>query len=89
MLRAAALFFFVILLIASLAWLTLVPEQECEDVMIGVGGAILADDEGDQDALTNRAIFERRKCIPAAQKQGETEGAVETQPEPERNDRAE
>lgn len=66
MLRAAGLFFFVVLLVASLAWLTMTPEEDCEDVMTGVGGAVLSDDEGDQDALTNRAIFERRKCIPAA-----------------------
>lgn len=71
MLKAAGLFGFVILLVASLAWLTLAPEQDCREVdasrSTDMGAAVLADDEGDQSALTNRAMIERRDCEPAAQ----------------------
>lgn len=68
MLRAAGLFAFVILLIASLAWLTLAPEEDCIDLSTGssadMGAAVLADEAGDQDALTNRAILKRGDCKP-------------------------
>ncbi|MFK7974896.1 MAG: hypothetical protein AB8C02_02110 [Halioglobus sp.] len=65
MLRAAALFAFVILLTASMAWLTLAPEDECADLSTDMGAAVLADENGEQDALTNRAILKRGDCKPA------------------------
>lgn len=64
MLRAAGLFFFVILLVATLAWLTLAPEEDCTEIDTDMGAAVLADGDGDQSALTNRAILKRRDCEP-------------------------
>lgn len=68
MLRAAALFSFVILLVASLAWLTLSPEQDCTEIDTDIGAAVLADEDGDQSALTNRAMLSRADCEPAQQR---------------------
>jgi hypothetical protein len=64
MLRAAVIFFFVILVVATLAWLTLVPPEPCETPNADIGAAVLAEEEGDQDALINTAIFRRARCIP-------------------------
>lgn len=62
LLKVAA-FVFVVGLVALLYWLTLYePEDPCEDLQQDVGGAILADDPGDQEALVNRAIILRGKC---------------------------
>ncbi len=59
----AAIFLFVTGAVALLYRLTLyTPEDPCENMQQDVGGAILADDGGDQDALVNRAIILRGKC---------------------------
>jgi hypothetical protein len=58
-----ATFAFVVFLVWLLAWLTLTPEPDpCEDPAIDVSAAVIADQEGDQDALVNRAIILRGKC---------------------------
>ncbi|MCB1679864.1 MAG: hypothetical protein KDI16_14360 [Halioglobus sp.] len=62
-LQPAALFAFVILAIALLAWLTLSDDPDpCAQQRSDVGAAVLADEGGDQDALVNRAIILRGKC---------------------------
>ncbi len=55
-------FFAVILLIAVLAWLTLVDEDPCTNPQSDISAAVLADEDGDQDALVNRAIIVRGDC---------------------------
>ena len=59
----AAIFLFVIFLVAVLAWLTQ-PEEEdpCANPQADVSGAVLADQPGEQDALVNRAIILKGKC---------------------------
>ena len=58
-----ATFVFVIFLIALLAWLTMVPEEDpCIDPQVDVGAAVLADGPGDQEGLVNRAIITRGAC---------------------------
>jgi hypothetical protein len=52
----------VILLIAVMAWLTYTEEDPCANPQADVSGAVLADPEGDQDALVNRAIIMKGKC---------------------------
>ena len=70
MLAKAAVFFGVILLISSLAWLTLSePEDPCADLNNDIGAAVLADPDGDQDALINRAIILKGKCKKPAETQ--------------------
>ncbi|MEZ5554692.1 hypothetical protein [Haliea sp.] len=55
-----------LLIIAVLYWLTLEPEKDpCSALNQDVGAAVLADDNGDQDALMNRAIIQRGDCEPA------------------------
>ena len=62
LLKAAA-FLFVIGAVVLLYRLTLYEaEDPCAGVRQDVGGAILADEGGDQDALVNRAIILRGKC---------------------------
>lgn len=60
----AALFFAVIGAIALLYWLTLDEsvEDPCSGAQSDISGAVLADPEGDQDALINRAIIMKGKC---------------------------
>lgn len=60
--KAAGLFFFLVLLVATTAWLTLTPEDPCADLSPSVGAAVLADGDGDQDALVNTAILRRANC---------------------------
>lgn len=48
--------------IALLATLTEAPEDPCADPQQAISGAVLADEPGDQDALTNRAMLERARC---------------------------
>lgn len=57
-------FLFMVALIALLAWLTNTGEEEdpCANVQTDISAAVLADDSGDQDGLTNRAILMRGKC---------------------------
>jgi len=58
-----ATFLFVIFLIAVLAWLTLTPPDDpCVAPRVDIGGAVLADQPTDQDALVNRAIIMRADC---------------------------
>jgi len=59
----AAIFIFIISLIAVLAWLTLVEETDpCANPQADISGAVLADQAGDQDALVNRAIILKGDC---------------------------
>ena len=62
-LMRGATFGFVVLIIAALAWLTL-PEAEdpCANPQQNVSAAVLADADGDQNALINRAIIIKAKC---------------------------
>ena len=60
-LRAGSLLL-VILLIAVLAILTQQEEDPCSNPQADISGAILADGDGDQDALANRAILMRANC---------------------------
>jgi hypothetical protein len=58
-------FIFIVAMIALLAWLTrsaLVEEDPCADPQADISAAVLADEDGDQDALANRAIIMRGKC---------------------------
>ena len=66
MLKAAAIFAFVMLLVASMAWITLEPADsvDCTEATPGIGAAVLSDSIGDEDALVNRAIIVRGKCKP-------------------------
>lgn len=57
-----AVFVMVVTLIAILAWVTLYEEDPCASPRADVGGAILAEEPGDQDALVNRAIIVRANC---------------------------
>ncbi len=52
----------VILLIAVLAWLTFTEEDPCANPQADISGAVLAQPDGDQDALVNRAIILKGKC---------------------------
>ena len=58
-------FVFIVAMIALLAWLTgtvLIEEDPCADLQSDISAAVLADEDGDQEALTNRAIIMRGKC---------------------------
>ena len=55
-----ATFVLVVGLIALLAWLTFYEEDPCDN--IGDAGAAMLAEEGDQDALVNRAIIARANC---------------------------
>jgi len=58
-----AAFVFSVFLIAVLAWLTLLEEEDpCADSQTDISAAVLADQPGDQDALVNRAIITNRDC---------------------------
>ena len=54
--------FTVLLLVAIMAWLSLTDEDPCANPQADISGAVLADSEGDQDALINRAIILKSKC---------------------------
>jgi hypothetical protein len=59
----AAIFLFVIFLVAVLSWLTQPPlEDPCANPQVDVSAAVLADQPGDQDALVNRAIILKGNC---------------------------
>ena len=55
-------FLLVLTLIAVLAILTQEDEDPCANPQADISGAVLADDEADQDALTNRAIILKGSC---------------------------
>lgn len=61
LLRAASVFT-VVLLIAIMAWLSQTDEDPCANPQGDISAAVLADQEGDQDALINRAIIMKGKC---------------------------
>jgi hypothetical protein len=52
----------VILLIAVMAWLTSTSEDPCANPQADISGAVLAEPDGDQDALVNRALIMKGKC---------------------------
>ncbi|MFT4823639.1 MAG: hypothetical protein ACJASY_001831 [Halioglobus sp.] len=52
----------VIALIAVLAWLTMSEEDPCANPQSDISAAVLAEANGDQDALTNRAIVMKESC---------------------------
>ncbi len=54
--------FTVVLLIAIMAWLSQTDEDPCANPQGDISAAVLADQEGDQDALVNRAIIMQGKC---------------------------
>jgi len=59
----AAIFLFVIFLVAVLSWLTQsVDEDPCANPQVDVSAAVLADQPGEQDALVNRAIILKSNC---------------------------
>jgi hypothetical protein len=59
----AALFLFAILLVATLAWLTLpASEDPCAEPQMDISAAVLAGSPDDQEALINRAIIVRENC---------------------------
>ena len=51
-----------IILIAALAWITLVDEDPCANPQSDISASVLAEANGDQDALANRAIIMKAKC---------------------------
>lgn len=57
-------FIAIVTVLAALAWLTAGEQSDdaCADTRRDMGAAVLADGEGDQDALVNRAIIVRGKC---------------------------
>lgn len=52
----------IISLVGILAWLTMTDEDPCANPQADITGSVLADGEGDQDALINRAIILKGKC---------------------------
>ncbi len=52
----------VLLLVAIMAWLSLTDEDPCANPQADISAAVLADQEGDQDALVNRAIIMKNEC---------------------------
>jgi hypothetical protein len=54
----------VIAVVAALAWLTREPPdaEPCAGAQRDIDAAVLADDNGDQEALVNRAVIVRGKC---------------------------
>jgi hypothetical protein len=69
-----ATFAFVVFLVWLLAWLTLTPEPDpCEGPDSDVSAAVIADQQGDQEALVNRAIIMRGKCERDTAEQEKTE----------------
>ena len=73
----AATFLFVILIIGVLAQLTLDDTDPCDSADTDMTAAVLADGEGDQGGLTNRAILMRGKCAKTEALEEEEEEEVE------------
>ena len=48
--------------VALLAWLTLYEEDPCANPQGDIGAAVLAEGNGNQDALVNRAIIVKGNC---------------------------
>ena len=49
-------------LVGILAWLSSTDEDPCANPQSDISAAVLADSEGDQDALTNRAMLMKSEC---------------------------
>ena len=56
-------FMFAVFMVAVMAWLTM-PESDdpCANSQADISAAVLAGEDGDQDALVNRAIILKGKC---------------------------
>lgn len=52
----------VIALIAVLAWITTSDEDPCANPQSDISASVLAEANGDQDALANRAIIMKANC---------------------------
>ena len=52
----------VIVLIAALAWITMSDEDPCANPQSDISASVLAEANGDQDALANRAIIMKANC---------------------------
>ena len=61
-LLAFGVFLFAVGGVALLAWLTLYEEDPCANPQGDIGAAVLAEGNGDQDALVNRAIIVKGNC---------------------------
>ena len=61
LLRAVSVFT-VLLLVAILAWLSVTDEDPCANPQADISAAVLAEQDGDQDALVNRAIIMKSEC---------------------------
>ena len=61
LLRAVSVFT-VLLLVAIMAWLSLTDEDPCANPQADISAAVLAEQDGDQDALVNRAIIMKSEC---------------------------
>lgn len=55
-------FITIISLVALFAWLTMTEEDPCANPQSDISASVLADAEGDQDALINRAIIMKGQC---------------------------
>jgi hypothetical protein len=55
-------FIAVIVLVAALAWLTATEDDPCANPQANISASVLADPNGDQDALINRAIIYNANC---------------------------
>ena len=61
-LLAFGVFILAIALVALLAWLTDYEDDPCANPQGDIGAAVLAEDNGDQDALVHRAIIVGANC---------------------------
>jgi hypothetical protein len=55
-------FMAIISLVGLLAWLTKTDEDPCANPQSDISASVLADAEGEQDALINRAIIMKANC---------------------------
>jgi hypothetical protein len=55
-------FMAIISLVGVLAWLTQTDEDPCANPQSDISASVLADAEGEQDALINRAIIMKANC---------------------------
>lgn len=55
-------FMAIISLVGILAWLTMTDEDPCANPQSDISASVLADAEGEQDALINRAIIMKANC---------------------------
>jgi hypothetical protein len=49
-------------LVFALAWLTVTDDDPCANPQTDISASVLADPDGDQDALINRAIIYKANC---------------------------